>query len=54
VIRWYATGTDIDDRERAEERTRRENLPLREEVDRASMFEEIVGSSEAFAIRYRK
>ncbi len=26
VTRWYATGTDIDDRVRAEERTRNENL----------------------------
>jgi PAS domain S-box-containing protein len=47
VIRWYATGTDIDDRKRAEERTRKENLALREEIDQSSMFEEIVGSSEA-------
>ena len=29
LIRWYATGTDIDDRVRAEERTRNENLALR-------------------------
>ena len=47
VIRWYATGTDIDERVRAEERTRNENLALREQIDRESMFEEIVGSSEA-------
>jgi formate hydrogenlyase transcriptional activator len=47
VARWYATGTDIDDRKQAEERTRRENLALREEIDQSSMFEEIVGSSEA-------
>src|SRR5580704_12158414 len=46
VIRWYATGTDIDDRVRAEERTRNENLALREQIDRDSMFEDIVGSSE--------
>jgi formate hydrogenlyase transcriptional activator len=46
VIRWYATGTDIEDRKQAEVRMRNENLALREEVDRASMFEEIVGSSE--------
>jgi formate hydrogenlyase transcriptional activator len=46
VIRWYATGTDIDDRVRAEERTRNENLALRELIDRDSMFEDIVGSSE--------
>ena len=47
ILRWYATGTDIEDRKQAEERMRSENLALREEVDRASMFEEIVGSSEA-------
>ena len=45
VIRWYATGTDIDDRKRAEERILSENIALREDADRASMFEEIVGSS---------
>src|SRR5579864_1255126 len=47
VIRWYATGTDIDDRKRNEERTRNENVALREEIEHSSMFEEIVGSSEA-------
>jgi formate hydrogenlyase transcriptional activator len=46
VVRWYATATDIDDRKRSEERIRNENLALREEIDRSSMFEEIVGSSE--------
>jgi formate hydrogenlyase transcriptional activator len=44
IIRWYATATDIDDRRRTEERLRNENLVLREEIDRSSMFEEIVGS----------
>src|SRR5207244_2252144 len=47
ILRWYATGTDIDDRKRAEERIRNENLALREEIDRSSMHEEIVGSSQA-------
>ncbi len=47
VIRWYATGTDIDDRKQAEERTRQENFALREQIDQAFMFEEIVGSSPA-------
>ena len=47
VIRWYATGTDIDERKRNEDRTRNENVALREEIERSSMFEEIVGSSEA-------
>jgi formate hydrogenlyase transcriptional activator len=45
LVRWYATGTDIEDRKRAEERTKNENVALREEIDRSSMFEEIVGSS---------
>lgn len=46
-IRWYGTGTDIDDRKRAEERTHKENLALREEINNTSMFEEIVGTSKA-------
>jgi formate hydrogenlyase transcriptional activator len=45
VSRWYVTGTDIDDQKKTEERLRNENLVLREEIDRTSMFEEIVGSS---------
>jgi PAS domain S-box-containing protein len=45
VMRWYATGTDINDRKQAEQRMRNENLALREEIDRSSMFETIVGSS---------
>ena len=47
LVRWYATGTDIDDRKQAEERMLNENVALREEIERSSMFEEIVGSSEA-------
>jgi PAS domain S-box-containing protein len=47
IIRWYATATDIDDRKRAEERMRDENLALREQIDQAFMFEEIVGASPA-------
>jgi formate hydrogenlyase transcriptional activator len=47
VIRRYATATDINDRKRAEERVQKENVALREEIDKASMFEEIVGSSSA-------
>src|SRR6266853_634880 len=42
VLRWYATATDTDDRKRAEDRLLNENLALREEIDRSSMFEEIV------------
>jgi PAS domain S-box-containing protein len=47
ILRWYVTGTDIEDRKRAEERMRNENLALREQIDQAFMFEEIVGSSPA-------
>ena len=47
MIRWYATGTDIEDRKQAEDRIQKENLALREDIDRSSMFEEIVGSSDA-------
>jgi PAS domain S-box-containing protein len=49
VIRWYVACTDIDDRKRTEERLRQENVALREEIDKASMFEEIVGASPALA-----
>ena len=45
IIRWYITATNIDEQKRTEERLRNENLVLREEIDRSSMFEEIVGSS---------
>ena len=45
VKRWYVACTDIDDRKRAEEKLQQENVALREEIDKASMFEEIVGTS---------
>ena len=45
LVHWYATGTDIDDRKRTEDRVRNENIALREDIVRSSMFEEIVGSS---------
>jgi formate hydrogenlyase transcriptional activator len=44
IIRWYGAATDIDDQKRTEERLRNENIILREEIDRSSMFEEIVAS----------
>jgi PAS domain S-box-containing protein len=47
LIRWYLACTDIDDRKGAEERLRQENVALREEIDKTSMFEEIVGTSPA-------
>jgi formate hydrogenlyase transcriptional activator len=45
AVRWYATGTDIDDRKRAEDRMRNETVALREDIVRSSMFEEVVGAS---------
>jgi formate hydrogenlyase transcriptional activator len=47
LCRWYATGTDIEDRKQAEQRMQNENLALRDEIDRSSMYETIVGSSES-------
>ena len=47
IIRWYGTATDIQDRKQAEERVQVENIVLREEIDKASMFEEVVGASPA-------
>jgi formate hydrogenlyase transcriptional activator len=47
IARWYATGTDIDERKRNQERMRNENIALREDFDHSLMFEEIVGSSQS-------
>ena len=47
ILRWYVSCTDIEDRKRVEERLQQENVALREEIDKASMFEEIVGGSRA-------
>ena len=47
LLRWYIAYTDIEDRKRSEERLQEENVALREEIDKASMFEEIVGTSPA-------
>jgi PAS domain S-box-containing protein len=47
VTRWYAAATDIEERKQAEHRLQNENVALREEIARASMFEEIVGVSTA-------
>ncbi len=47
IVRWFATATDIEDRKQAEDRVRSEAVALREQIDRDSMFEDIVGSSEA-------
>ncbi len=45
IIRWCCVRTDIHDRKAAEERLQNENIALREEIDRALMFDEIVGTS---------
>jgi len=52
IVRWYYLLTDVDDRRRAEEALRKseallhnENVVLREQIDEAFMFEEIVGTS---------
>jgi formate hydrogenlyase transcriptional activator len=47
VMRWYVACTDIEDRKQAEDALHRENVALRDEIDKASMFEEIVGTSPA-------
>ena len=45
ITRWYFASTDIDDRKRSEERLLQQNVALREEIDKNSMFEQIVGTS---------
>ena len=61
VVRWFGSSVDIEDRKRDEDALRRrtaelqrlrdqlykENLALKDEINEASMFEEIVGSSDA-------
>src|SRR6266850_2449245 len=47
VVRWYIAATDIEDRKQDEHKLQQENVALREEIDKTSMFEEIVGGSPA-------
>jgi PAS domain S-box-containing protein len=47
IMRWYVVAIDIEDRRQAEQRLQDENVALREEIDKASMFEEIVGTAPA-------
>ncbi len=61
VVMWYGASIEIDDRKRAEEALKKafseiqslkdqlykENLALKDEIDQTSMFEEIVGASDA-------
>jgi formate hydrogenlyase transcriptional activator len=50
IIRWYVACADIEDRKQAEDRLQQENIALREEINKASMFEEIVGTSPALQV----
>jgi formate hydrogenlyase transcriptional activator len=47
IVRWYTTGMDVHEARLASTRLQNENLALREDLTRESMFEEIVGSSPA-------
>ena len=47
IVRWYSLLTDIEEIKRLKDRLQDENFALREEIDQASMFEEIVGASAA-------
>jgi len=47
ITRWYVASTDIDERKKSEGRLEQENVALREELDKASMFGGIVGASPA-------
>jgi formate hydrogenlyase transcriptional activator len=47
IVRWYTTGMDIHEARLTSTRLQNENLALREDLTRESMFEEIVGSSVA-------
>ncbi len=46
LSRWCVAGTDIEELKVAGQRLLEENVSLREEIDKASMFEEIVGTSD--------
>jgi PAS domain S-box-containing protein len=50
IRRWHVSCTDIEDRKQAEDRLQQENVALREEIDKTSMFEEIVGTSAALQV----
>jgi formate hydrogenlyase transcriptional activator len=47
IVRWYIAATDIEDRKKNEQKLQQENVALREEIDKTSMFEDIVGGSPA-------
>jgi PAS domain S-box-containing protein len=50
ILRWYVARTDIEERKQETDRAMNENLALREEVNRTSMFEEILGSSDSLMV----
>jgi len=64
IVKWYGSSFDIEDRKRAEDslqsaldevrklkdQLHKENIALRDEIDKASMFEEIVGNSPALQV----
>src|SRR6202008_1179265 len=47
IVRWYISATDIEDRKRDEDKLQQEKVALRGEIDKTSIFEEIVGGSPA-------
>jgi len=47
IVRWCGLRIDMDDQMRQLQDSVRENVALREEIDRSSMFEEIVGTAPA-------
>lgn len=54
LLRWYAACADIDERKRTEEKLLQENVVLREDIEKNSMFEEIVGTSPALTAVLRR
>jgi PAS domain S-box-containing protein len=68
IIRWFSSMADIDDRKRAENELQKafdeikklkdqlfeENIALRQEIDQASLFEEIVAPRKRSATHWRK
>jgi PAS domain S-box-containing protein len=50
IVRWCGTRADVHDQAQPLESAYRENLALREEINAASMFEEIVGTAPALQV----
>jgi transcriptional regulator with GAF, ATPase, and Fis domain len=47
IFKWFGTLTDIEDRKQAEVGVQNENMVLREQIDKESMFQDIIGASAA-------